>query len=260
VLEAGCGLLVAPGVAGQHGAGIGDTITVQGIDGPVDCVVAGIGTGGFVPMSLIGLDARDCFVPPDQPPDTLSLTPLENADIETLAADLQELDERHGDAAWVFLPEEEILAVLQTSDQLQGIFNGLLILAILAAALGLVNTTMMSVVERQRELGLLRAVGATRRQVTAVVMGEAALMGFIGTLLGTLIGIGMGAVYALSYGGVGWGLVDLPLWPAAGETVLPALRSGVIGFIAAPLLAAAAAYPAVRSLLKKGIVTMVAGE
>ena len=42
----------------------------------------------------------------------------------------------------------------------------------------------MSVTERRRELGLLRAVGATRRQVTAVVVGEATLMGLVGGVLG----------------------------------------------------------------------------
>ena len=48
----------------------------------------------------------------------------------------------------------------------------------------------MQVTERRRELGLLRAVGATQRDVRMVVLGEAALIGLIGGLLGVLLGIG----------------------------------------------------------------------
>ncbi|MCP4518207.1 MAG: ABC transporter permease [Delftia sp.] len=139
--------------------------------------------------------------------------------------------------------------------------NGLLLLAEVAAALGMVNTTLMNVTERQRELGLLRAVGATRRQVMAVILSEAALMGLIGAGLGVVAGVGLGAIFALAYGGISFGLLDLVLWQAAGETVLPALRAGCLGFTVAPLLAVAAAYPAIRAILRgSAIETMETGR
>ena len=53
----------------------------------------------------------------------------------------------------------------QSVDQLLGIVTALLLLAVVVAILGIVNTLALSVVERTRELGLLRAVGGTRRQV-----------------------------------------------------------------------------------------------
>lgn len=250
MMESGCGLLVPPGVTTRHKARIGDTLTVQGRDGPVECKVAGIGVGGMIPFSIIGIAAKDAFLPPDQPPDSLGIHPLPGADVQALEADLYALSDRHGDKVWISKPEEEISAVTDTSDQLQGMLNGLLLLAEIAAALGMINTTVMSIAERRRELGLLRAVGATRRQVTAVILSEAALMGLVGAGLGVVAGVGLGAIFALAYGGISFGLVDLPLWEAAGETVLPALRTGWLGFVVAPLLAAAAAYPAIRAILR----------
>ena len=65
-------------------------------------------------------------------------------------------------------------------DQLLGIVTALLLLAVVVAILGIVNTLALSVVERTRELGLMRAVGATRRQVRAVVRRESVLMSLLG--------------------------------------------------------------------------------
>ena len=70
----------------------------------------------------------------------------------------------------------------QSVDQLLGIVTALLLLAVVVAILGIVNTLVLSVVERTRELGLLRAVGGTRRQVRAVIRRESVLMSLLGAL------------------------------------------------------------------------------
>ena len=61
------------------------------------------------------------------------------------------------------------------------------------AALGVVNTMALSVVERTREIGLLRAVGGSRRQVRRMVRWEAVIVSTLGGLLGIVIGILVGA-------------------------------------------------------------------
>lgn len=251
LLRTGCGLLVTPAVAGRHGVGAGGTLTVTGRSGPVACTVAAIGAGGFAPMSFIGPGALAEFVAPGQTPDSLQLRPLPEADVLALDADLSALAARYGeDKVYVSRPEDELRSITGTSDQLVVIFNGLLLLAVGAGALGSINTTLVSILERRRELGLLRAVGATRRQVAWLVVGEAALTGLLGALLGILAGLGTSAIYALTYGGITFGLVDLPLWPAVGEIIWPALRNGLPGLVAAPLLAASAAWPAARAVLR----------
>ena len=72
----------------------------------------------------------------------------------------------------------------------------MLLLAVLIALLGIVNTLALSVYERTRELGLLRAVGMTRGQVRAMVRWESVVISFIGAIAGAGLGIGVGVALA----------------------------------------------------------------
>ena len=71
---------------------------------------------------------------------------------------------------------------------LQIIFGGVGAIALLVAAIGIANTMTMAILERTREIGLMKAVGATNRDVLAIFLGEAAGIGFLGGLGGVLIG------------------------------------------------------------------------
>jgi putative ABC transport system permease protein len=76
-------------------------------------------------------------------------------------------------------------------DQVQmalGVIWALLALAVLTGVLGIVNTLALSVFERTREIGLLRTVGMARRQVWAMIGGEAVLIALVGALLGIALG------------------------------------------------------------------------
>ena len=77
-------------------------------------------------------------------------------------------------------------------DQLLTFMTVMLALAVLIALLGIVNTLALSVFERTRELGLLRAVGMTRNQVRAMVRWESAVISLIGAVSGAVLGIGIG--------------------------------------------------------------------
>jgi putative ABC transport system permease protein len=96
-------------------------------------------------------------------------------------------------------------------DQLLGIVTALLLLAVVVAVLGIVNTLALSVVERTRELGLMRAVGATRRQVRAVVRRESVLMSLLGALTGVALGVGAGIALARALADQGITTVTVPV-------------------------------------------------
>ena len=91
-------------------------------------------------------------------------------------------------------PEDVTKNAQASVDQLLGIVTALLVLAVIVAVLGIINTLVLSVVERTRELGLLRAVGGTRRQVRALVRRESVLM----SLLGALTGVGLGTIAGIA--------------------------------------------------------------
>ena len=79
-----------------------------------------------------------------------------------------------------------------TIDQLLTFVSVMLLLAVVIALLGIVNTLALSVYERTRELGLLRAVGMTRGQVRAMVRWESVVISLIGAGTGAALGIALG--------------------------------------------------------------------
>ena len=256
----GCSVLITPAVAARNSVALGEQLTVTGRNGQVTCTVAGLGAGGISAVSLINPPARDNFTRPGQTPDGLIIRPLPSEDSANLGAGLSALCQRYPGQAYLSRPLDEYRAITNTSDQLMVMFDGLVSLGLIGACLGMVNTTLMSVLERRKELGLLRAVGATRRQVTAVLLLEAAVIAAFGALLGILIGLGMVVLYVLGYGAVTFGLGNLSLWWAAGQVIIPALRAGWWVALAAPLLAALAAYPVTRSVLRGGVVEALERE
>ena len=74
--------------------------------------------------------------------------------------------------------------------------NGLLGLALLIALLGIANTLALSVLERTREIGLLRAVGMRRRQTRQMVLAESVMVAVFGAVMGVVLGIVFGVALA----------------------------------------------------------------
>ena len=113
---------------------------------------------------------------------------------------------------------------------LLGLIFGLLGLAVVIALFGITNTLSLSVIERTRELGLLRAVGMSRSQVRSMVRWESVIIALFGTLLGATVGIGFGwaVVRALAEDGltsfaVPWGQIAIALVVAALAGVVAAI-------------------------------------
>jgi putative ABC transport system permease protein len=79
--------------------------------------------------------------------------------------------------------------VLNLMDQAFSMFDVMSLIAIVVGALGIVNTLTMSVMERLQEIGMLRAIGMTRAQITRMVLAEAGLIGIIGGILGLITGV-----------------------------------------------------------------------
>ncbi|MCB8991471.1 MAG: ABC transporter permease [Ardenticatenaceae bacterium] len=246
IMQAGCGALVVPMVAEKNGAGVGDTISITGQNGPIPCTIAGLGTG-YANASIIGINMAEAVGA--TAPIGLTIVPRRGANLAKLQTDLEEMDGRYPNS---HLTNMRDFTAIETEliDTVGLTFNGLLLLTIIAAALGVINTTMMSVSERQQEFGLLRAVGATRRQVQQVVVGEALLIGLLGGLLGLIAGTGITLIIVTTYGGHPWGVSDLALWPAAWRNGQAAFVNGLLGLVATPFISAAAARGPIKRALR----------
>jgi putative ABC transport system permease protein len=129
--------------------------------------------------------------------------------------------------------------VKQQTDQLNFVMTMieiLLALAILIAVLGIINTLALSVLERTRELGLLRAIGLRRAQTMRMVTVEAVVISVFGALLGVAVGCGLGAAVVRALRDQGFTSLSFP-WTQMVEYLVLAAVVGVV----------AAVLPAIRA-------------
>lgn len=129
-------------------------------------------------------------------------------------------------------PSEALEAQAAAAVAFTGLFLGLGSVALLVGGLGIANVMLMAVLERRSEIGLRRALGATRGHIAGQFLTEAALLAGLGGLLGVALGVVVAAVYANSQG---WTLAVPPV----------ALVGGPLGALA--IGAAAGLYPALRA-------------
>ncbi len=132
-------------------------------------------------------------------------------------------------------------------NQLLGLVFALLALSVIVALLGIVNTLALSVHERTRELGMLRAVGMSKRQVRRMVRAESVITAGIGAVLGTVLGI----VFAL--------IVSRPLARQGFVFTVP-VGTLIVFFILAAIAGVLAAIPPARRASKVDVLRAVTTE
>jgi putative ABC transport system permease protein len=187
------GVVVAKSAATSHGWSLGDTVTAQfAQSGDHTLRIVGIydAKGWIGDDYVISLAEQRAFAGP-QLVSTALVTVATGADVGQVQDAI--------DAALADHPDAQVLdqAGFQKVasgfiDDLLTLVTVMLALAVLIALLGIVNTLALSVFERTRELGLLRAVGMTRGQVRAMVRWESAVISLIGAVSGAVLGIGIG--------------------------------------------------------------------
>ncbi len=173
------GLAVSAKEAAKRGWSIGDVVPVTLPTGAVDMTVrAVVDDATWVGPVFVDTAAFDRYLP-----DQLDLRIYVEGDDAAVRA-----------AAAPF--EAEVLdrqafadSVNGEIDQMLAVVYALLALAVVIALFGVANTIALSVHERTRELGLLRAVGMARRQIRAMVRGEASIVALYGTAAGAMVGV-----------------------------------------------------------------------
>ncbi len=120
---------------------------------------------------------------------------------------------------------------LKTFSQTIVIFDVLVAALALPSLLALVNTLAISVLTRTREIGMLRAVGATRRQIRRMVMAESLLLSVIGTMFGAVAGLWLGYALVAAMSAVGWQMPYSFPWSGLLATIVVGITFGVLAAI-----------------------------
>ena len=129
-------------------------------------------------------------------------------------------------------PSDVLVAKQATERTLRALLLGLGAVALLVGGVGVVNTMVISVLERRSEIGLRRALGATRGRIRTQFLAEALLLALLGGVAGVVLGAGLTAAFA---GYQAWATV-VPSWAMAGAVGATLVIGGLAGF-----------YPAVRA-------------
>ncbi len=119
-------------------------------------------------------------------------------------------------------------------NQLLGLIYALLALTVIVALFGIVNTLVLSITERTRELGMLRAIGTSRRQIKSMIRLEALITAMIGGVLGLVLGVGLSVVVTRA-------IDDFSIAFPVGTLIAVLIASGLAGVLAAILPARRAA-------------------
>lgn len=231
------GLLVTSTRADAEGWKVDDILTVGLPAGSRAMPIVGIlapnrflGAEVIVPPAALqagGITAADTL---------LFLTRTPGADTAKVAADI---DRVLADLPTVTLQDRNAFAATTRAsiDQIIAIIYALLGLAVIIAVLGIVNTLALSMVERTREIGLLRAVGMSRRQLRSMIRLESVAI----SVLGAVLGIGLGLIFGISLqralSGQGIQVLSIPVTQLLAFVVLAAF----VGVLAADFPARRAA-------------------
>jgi putative ABC transport system permease protein len=217
-------------VARRLGLGLGDQLWLDTPAGPAAFRVAGIGNSEFTTCLLDLADGATLLGANEVNAVMVKVRP--GADASTVRRVLLDAVHDHGGT---LLPLSQAAAQLRLAFQQAWLSMSLLIgITGLVAGLGVVNTMLAAVAGRRQEIGLLRAVGATRRQITRLILAEMALLGAVAAWLGTALGWAVTLLFltlARNYLGLSGGGADSPAaW-------LPLLAASAAGLLLWPLLA-----------------------
>jgi putative ABC transport system permease protein len=111
---------------------------------------------------------------------------------------INELKKSHGQEDFKVMSSEKIM---DTAQSVLGLIQLILIaiaaIALIVGGIGIMNTMLMTVIERTNEIGLMKAIGATKTQILTQFITEAAIIGLIGGTIGTIIGLGFAVIVSI---------------------------------------------------------------
>jgi putative ABC transport system permease protein len=183
--------------ANSQGLKIGDSITVQTPTGEKDYRVVGVGSDYLgTKLNTLYISQQNMAQDFGTSDDVILMANLKpGADREAVKAGVENLLQSYPQLT-LHWGADVVAEQVRLQENLFILYYGLMAAVMIPSALGLINTLTINVLERTREIGVLRAIGATQGQVRRLVVAESLLLAMAGTALGILAGLGLG--YALT--------------------------------------------------------------
>jgi putative ABC transport system permease protein len=197
--------VISENVSVRYGLHPGDKLVLRSPKGPVSFVVAGVHVDYASDLGSVVVN-RDDYVAAfgDRDLDAFNVWLAPGADAAAVRAAIRR---RFAGAQLFVQTNTEFRAEIhQATRQLFGLADVVQLLVIVIAIVGIVNTLLVSILDRTRELGVMRAVGFTRAQLARVILWEGAIMGAMAGLLGALSGsvFAMSIIHLVNRQLVGW--------------------------------------------------------
>jgi len=224
--------------ADAEGWAVGDTLRLTGPDGARDVTIGAVFTSNVLgPPVVVATDVLDALAPPElQVVDTFAVDAAPGVDVDELQ-DAVTAAVKPYVVVSVLTQDEFVSNIADQVNQVLVILYALLGLSVVIAVLGIVNTLALSVIERTREIGLLRAVGLGRLQLAGTVTVESVLTAVFGTVVGLAVGVALAAALPSVYADDGLSELVVPWGTLSGMVALAV----VVGVLAALWPAARAA-------------------
>ena len=244
----GQGIALEQATAEALGVGIGDVVPVTFYSGGVEqLTVEGTYTQGSLLLGEAMVDRTTLLRQVPASVDIAALIAL-SEDTPAAVAAVEEVAAGFGVDS-VLRPAAFVDSRSQLLNGFQRVIQWMLLFTLLQALVGVVNTLLLSVGERRREFGLLRATGASRQQLLRLVLVEGLSFAVVGTALGLLVGVGAAIAAVRSLAGFGISSIDVPL----GVLLVTAVAAMVLGVAAAVVPARwAAAVPPLEAVADAG--------
>jgi putative ABC transport system permease protein len=187
---------VGEAVAKEEGLSEGDTVLLRGSAGERRARVAGIVETSIFGGQTVGTSLETMAA-------VYGVTSDSDLAVKAVSADAREpLERKLEQIVDADYPQLQVLSNDELKDEVEsqvnqqfGFFNALLFVAVLVSLFGVINTLSMNVLERTREIGLLRALGSSRWQVRRQIGDEGLLLSLTGALLGLAVGLALGWVF-----------------------------------------------------------------
>ncbi len=216
--------------AKQLGWSVGDDVPITLRTGQAEVEIAAVYKKILVYEGLVtDFNTAEKWGAPAGLDTVIYLKLAEGADAEQVRQSVERILEKHPTVTG--LDQAQIKADIRSQiNTLLGFVMALLGLAILIAVLGIVNTLLLSVAERTRELGLLRAVGALRSQVRLLILIESLLLGVFGAAAGVVLGVVFGVLIQRAMISQGLTALEIP-WVTLVVFLVAGALAGVIASV-----------------------------